>query len=214
MQSFRYGLLFLLCSLSAYARPESARADAFDYFVLALSWSPNWCLREGDRRNSEQCRPDSGHGWILHGLWPQYTRGYPEYCATAERAPSRRMTTDMADIMGTSGLAWHQWNKHGTCTGLSAEKYYEISRAAYAQITRPAIFRKLSRDVRLPASVVEEAFLKENPDITADGLTVTCKGHHIQEVRICLSKTLQPITCGPDVIRDCQLENALFTPMR
>ena len=87
--------------------PLGAKADVageFDYFVLALSWSPNWCAVEGDSRGSDQCHPLHDHGWILHGLWPQYTRGYPEYCQTTERPPSRRMTGDMADIMGTGGI--------------------------------------------------------------------------------------------------------------
>jgi ribonuclease T2 len=207
----------LLAALLGLAAPLPARADragAFDYYLLALSWSPNWCALEGDARSSPQCADQSGHGWILHGLWPQYDRGYPEYCQTAARPPSRAMTAAMADIMGTSGLAWHQWKKHGTCTGLAAEDYYALSRRAYAAVTRPAIFRKLGRPVELPARVVEEAWLEENPGIDAEGLTVTCRQRHIQEVRICLSRELEFITCGADVRRDCTLEDALFTPLR
>ena len=81
-------------------------------------------------------------------------------------------------------------------------------------MTRPAVFRKITGDIRLPASVVEEAFLKANPAMEADGVTVTCKSGYIQEVRLCLSKTLEPVPCGRDVIRDCTLDDALFTPIR
>lgn len=124
------------------------------------------------------------------------------------------MTSDMADIMGTSGLAWHQWNKHGTCSGLSARDYYALSREAYGRVTRPEVFRKLSKSVKLPAAVVEEAFLKDNPDFEPDGVTITCRSGHIQEARICLSKTLDPVPCGQDVVRDCRMKDALFTPIR
>ena len=124
------------------------------------------------------------------------------------------MTSDMSDIMGTSGLAWHQWKKHGTCSGLSARDYYTLSREAYGRVTRPEIFRKLSRTVKMPASVVEEAFLQANPDLEPDGITITCKAGHIQEARICLSKSLRPVPCGQDVVRDCRLTDALFTPVR
>ena len=124
------------------------------------------------------------------------------------------MTADMADIMGTSGLAWHQWKKHGSCTGLSAPAYYALSREAYGSITRPAVFRKLSRAVKLPASVVEEAFLKANPTFERDSITITCREGHIQEARICLSRTLKPVPCGQDVVRDCKMKDALFTPLR
>ncbi|MCP3881313.1 MAG: ribonuclease T, partial [Sulfitobacter sp.] len=102
----------------------------------------------------------------------------------------------------------------GNCTGLSATGYFDLSRQAYDAVTRPAVFRKVTGDIRLPASVVEEAFLKANPTMEADGVTVTCKSGYIQEVRLCLSKTLEPVPCGRDVIKDCTLDDALFTPIR
>jgi ribonuclease T2 len=205
-------ILLLLLALPAWA--ERGKPGEFDYYVLSLSWSPNWCAIEGDERQSDQCDARHDHGWTMHGLWPQYHRGYPEFCQTAERPPSRSMTSDMADIMGTSGLAWHQWRKHGTCTGLSAKDYYALSREAYARIVRPEIFRKLDKTVKLPASVVEEAFLKDNPTLEPDGITITCRQGHIQEARICLSKDLDPVPCGQDVVRDCRMRDALFEPVR
>jgi ribonuclease T2 len=205
--------LVLSATLTAsVARADGERAGVFDYYVLALSWSPNWCALEGDARHADQCETDAG--WILHGLWPQCHRGWPAFCPTVERAPSRRMTGDMADIMGSGGLAWHQWNKHGSCSGLTASAYYELSRQAYATVDRPPVFRSLDKPVTLPAALVEEAFIKANPDLTPDMITVTCKQGHIQEARICLSKSLSPVPCGPDVVRDCKLKDAMFTPLR
>ncbi|MEO1139789.1 MAG: ribonuclease T2 [Pseudomonadota bacterium] len=205
-------LAFLLGTTVALADGE--RAGAFDYYVLSLSWSPTWCALEGDARGSPQCDAEHDHGWVLHGLWPQYHRGWPAHCPTVERPPSRTMTNAMADIMGTSGLAWYQWKKHGTCSGLSAPDYYALTRQAYGQINRPEVFRKLKDPVKLPASVVEAAFLKANPQLKADMLTITCREGRIQEVRACLSKDLDPVPCGRDVIRDCTLEDALFAPIR
>lgn len=196
------------------AAAEGEIAGEFDYFVLALSWSPNWCALEGDALQSPQCDDAEDFGWIMHGLWPQFHQGFPAYCRTAERPPTRGMTAEMADIMGTAGLAWHQWKKHGSCTGMSAPQYYATSRAAYDEVVRPPVFRKVKQDIKLPASVVEEAFLKANPGMEKDGVTVTCKNGYIQEVRICLSKDLEPVPCGRDVVRDCTLDAALFTPIR
>ncbi|MCR8550107.1 ribonuclease T2 [Salipiger sp. P9] len=204
-------LLLLLVS-ATLARADGETAGEFDYYVLSLSWSPTWCALEGDARRSPQC--DTDHGWILHGLWPQYHRGYPSYCHSPQRAPTRAMTAEMADIMGTSGLAWHQWKKHGACTGLSAEAYYSLARRAYEAVRRPAVFRKLKDPVTLPATLVEEAFLKENPGLEPDMLTITCKSGRIQEARLCLSKALDPVPCGQDVIRDCTMTNALLDPVR
>lgn len=202
-------LIGLMLMVSA-AQAQSDKPGVFDYYVLSLSWSPNWCALEGKARQSPQCDADADFGWVLHGLWPQYHRGWPSFCQSSERPPSRSMTRDMADIMGTSGLAWHQWKKHGSCSGLSPASYYDLSRQAYEGFTRPEVFRKLTKDVRLPARVVEEAFLKENPELEPDMLTVTCRDGHIQEVRICLSKTLDPVPCGRDVVRDCTLNDAMF----
>ncbi|WP_299208585.1 ribonuclease T2 [uncultured Tateyamaria sp.] len=207
----RVVLIWLAMAAGAWAQDRSGE---FDYYVLSLSWSPNWCAYEGDARGSDQCDARHDHGWILHGLWPQYHRGWPEYCQTAERPPSRAMTRDMADIMGTSGLAWHQWKKHGVCSGLSAPAYYALSRKAYGRVVRPPVFRKLDETVKLPASLVEEAFLQSNPSMEADGVTITCRDGHIQEARICLSRDLDPVPCGQDVARDCRAKDALFTPVR
>ncbi len=209
-----FACLMIWMTASAMAQAEGEVAGEFDYYVMSLSWSANWCALEGDARQSPQCDAATGNGWILHGLWPQFHRGYPSYCQTIHRPPSRSLTAEMADIMGTPGLAWHQWKKHGTCTNLSAADYYTLSRTAYRRITRPDIFRKLTRDIRLPASVVEEAFLKANPTVEPDGITITCKQGYIQEARICLSRELDPVPCGRDVVRDCTLGDALFTPMR
>ena len=114
--------------LGSFAFAKGERSGEFDYYVLSLSWAPTWCAIEGDARQSPQCEAD--FGWVMHGLWPQYYRGWPSYCPTTERNPSRSMTRDMADVMGTSGLAWHQWNKHGVCSGLTASDYYALAREA------------------------------------------------------------------------------------
>ncbi len=202
-------LIALLLPVAAWA--EGDRAGAFDYYVMALSWSPNWCDREGG--DSPQCAPERDLGWILHGLWPQHEVGWPSDCRTGARNPSRAETGAMADIMGSGGLAWHQWKKHGRCSGLSSRDYFALSREAYGRVTRPEVFRRLGDTVKLPARVVEEAFLEANPALSADMLTVTCKNRQIQEVRICLTRDLSPRICGRDVRRDCTQSDALLHPI-
>lgn len=196
------------------AQADGERAGAFDYYVLSLSWSPNWCMHEGDARESPQCAQGTGFGWVLHGLWPQYEQGWPSYCPSNFRAPSRSDTAAMADIMGSSGSAWHQWRKHGVCSGLDAQDFYRLARLAYENIARPPAFRGRTQSIRLPASVVEQAFLQSNPNLGADMITITCKGNAIQEARICLNRALEPRVCGADVIRDCRHETALLRPIR
>ena len=204
-------ILLALLMLAAPAFADGEEAGAFDYYVLALSWSPSWCAIEGDSRGAEQCETDAG--WTLHGLWPQHERGWPSFCRTGERDPSRGVTGAMADIMGSSGLAWHQWKKHGRCSGLPAEDYFRLSRLAYEGIARPGILRRVEEPVRLPPAVIEEAFLEANPDLSADQITITCKQGFIQEARVCLTRDLEPRRCGADVIRDCAYD-AVLEPVR
>lgn len=207
----RHLLVILLALLPLAARADGERPGDFDYYVLALSWSPNWCKLEGEARGSEQCEED--FGWVVHGLWPQYEFGWPSYCPTVERSPSRQLTAANTDLFGAGGAAWYQWKKHGVCSGLSAENYYRLAREAWARVNRPEVLRKLDRPVRLPASVIEDAFLQANPDWTADTVTITCKDGYIQEARICFTQDLEPRDCGADAVRDCTMSNALFEPV-
>ena len=128
--------------------------------------------------------------------------------------------------MGSSGLAWHQWKKHGSCSGLNANDYFSQSRKAFAAVRRPEILRKLKDPVRINPAVIEAAFvevIEKNWDkkctelvcleADGDGPPASCKANHIQEARICLTKDMTPRHCGRDVRKDCATP-ALFIPMR
>ncbi len=196
------------------ARAEGERAGEFDYYVLALSWSPTWCALEGDARGAGQCDSRRHLGWVVHGLWPQYERGWPSYCPSNARPPSRGETGAMADIMGAGGAAWYQWKKHGVCSGLGARDYFRLVRLAWERVKRPEVLRRLTDPVRLPASVVEEAFIAANPGLERDMITITCREGRIQEARICLTRDLRFRRCSAEAARDCTLSRAVLDPVR
>ncbi|TPE52270.1 ribonuclease T2 family protein [Amaricoccus solimangrovi] len=209
--------LRLLLAAAALALGAAGGASAvdpepgdFDYYVLALSWSPTWCEAEvaaGDA--PDQCAPHRDIGFALHGLWPQYDDGgWPEYCDTAERDPSRGQSAAMKDIMGSPGLAWYQWKKHGRCSGLGAAPYYDLSRRAFEKVRMPGIGGKT-----MSAEAIESAFLDANPWLAPDDLIVTCAGGKLREARICLSRDLAPQACAADVRADaCRAGAALDVP--
>ncbi len=205
-------LLWLFLALPAWA--EGERAGDFDYYILSLGWSPTWCALTGDARGDDQCDARHDYGFTLHGLWPQYELGWPSNCRTREADPSRAKTAAMADIMGSGGLAWHEWKKHGRCSGLSAENYLALAREAYSNIMIPIYFSNLQKNINITPSVVEDAFLEAAPGLDRNMITVTCEAGRIDEVRICLSKDLQPRPCGEDAARDCRMPDALMERVR
>lgn len=208
--------LLLLCAL-LFCTPAKADGEPpgqFDYYVLSLGWTPSWCATTGDARSDPQCNAGQGYGFTLHGLWPQNEAGWPSGCRTAERAPSRADTRAMADIMGSAGLAWHEWKKHGSCSGLNARGYYALARKAYEGIHIPRYFKALPRTAKIPTPVIEAAFIEANPALNRDMITVTCSGRRIAEVRICLTKDLQPRDCAADTLLDCRLPDPLMEPVR
>ena len=119
----------------------------------------------------------------------------------------------MGDLMDP-GLALYQWRKHGRCSGLSARDYYATMRKAVEGIAIPGPFDDLPRDITLPPTVVEDAFLEANPGLTGDAVTVTCKAQALAEVRICLTPDLRLRDCAPDVRQDCPLPRVLMEKVR
>lgn len=208
----RSWLFWLLLALPASADGE--RAGDFDYYVLSLGWSPTWCALTGDARGDDQCDARHDYGFTLHGLWPQYESGWPSFCRTEQRDPTRAETAAMADLTGSSGLAWHEWKKHGRCSGLSAREYFAASRQAFNSTTLPPYFMTLQKDIKLPTALVEDAFIESNPALDRNMITVTCEADRIDEVRICLTKDLEPRACGEDAVRDCRMRDALMAKVR
>jgi ribonuclease T2 len=104
--------------------------------------------------------------------------------------------------------------KHGSRSGLSAKECFAKSRKANRTITQPKFLNRLDELVRVPASVIEDVFVQSNPFRERDMITITCGQGYIQEAWVCLSKSLQPVPYGRDVIKDCKMKNALFPPSR
>jgi ribonuclease T2 len=184
-----------LVAFALAAAAPAASAQDFDYYLLALTWTPSFCAAEGDARDRAQCDEGRDLGFTLHGLWPQYEEGWPEFCDSAARDPSRRDTAAMADIMGDAGLAWYQWKKHGRCSGLSARDYFDQARFAYALLSLP------DPGSEATAAEVEAGFLAANPELDPEDVIVTCRADLLREVRICLDRDLTPRPCGEDVLR-------------
>jgi ribonuclease T2 len=202
----------LLAASSGGAAAQD-KPGAFDFYLLSLSWSPTFCARESGARGSKQCSAEPDFGFIVHGLWPQHERGYPENCAAgeAERVPGR-LAGAMLDIMPDWGLVQHQWRRHGTCTGLSMAEYFETTRAAWGRVKMPAEFGAVSEARTLSARDIEDAFIAANQGLAANGIAVSCEDGWVEEVRICLTRDLAFRACEEVDRRGCRQRSLKLPP--
>jgi ribonuclease T2 len=202
------------------APAQDSRQNApgeFDFYVLSLSWSPSFCEEAEERGNSGRAQGQcSGrpYSFVVHGLWPQYERGYPEYCQRPSPRLARNIMTSMLDLMPAPGLIYNEWDKHGTCSGLGERAYFETIRKARAGIKIPEEFLQLSEPKTISPADLEDAFVKVNPGLSTSAISVTCNRTRLSEVRICLSKDLQFRACEEIDRRACKRDEVTMPPVR
>jgi ribonuclease T2 len=197
------------------AAPAQDRAGDFDFYVLTLSWSPSWCEADPDADDSAQCTSGRPYAFVVHGLWPQRERGWPQYCdpVGAER-PSGSDVDAMLDIMPDPGLVRYQWRKHGACSGLEPDDWLALVREAYETVAIPPALRRVERYTMVEPRAVETAFRTANPGLPADGIAVTCDERRLREVRICLTRSLGFTDCPEVDRRSCRKPTVVMPPVR
>lgn len=207
----RVVLAALFCLIGLAARAEEK--PGFDFYVLSLSWSPSYCEAEGRGADPQQCRAAKPFGFIVHGLWPQRERGYPEFCSGTEREVPRGRIREILDIMPSGGLIRHEWRKHGTCSGLSQDDYFAALRDAWETVRIPAPFRQPGARRSIAPREVERLFRASNPGLPADGIAVACDDGRLDEVRICLTRDLAFRPCPEIDRRGCRAAAVALPPI-
>ena len=221
----RFGLagLLLLPLLFVVPGHESAaksynRAGQFDYYALVLSWSPSYCASRRHGKRDPQCAGGRPYAFVMHGLWPQYNRGYPKYCRMKGRAwVPKNVISSMLDIMPSSRLIIHEYKKHGTCAGLTAQAYYNKARSIFNKVAIPERYQNTSKTLLVSPREIEKDFLKANPTMTADMISVSCSRRgRLRELRICFSKSGQLQKCGinENQKRLCRQPKIALPPVR
>lgn len=197
------------------ARTDPHEAGAFDYLILALSWSPTFCDSPAGAREPMQCSAVRPYGFIVHGLWPQYERGWPESCPSTQPADVPRGVVEATlDLMPSRRLIEHQWDKHGVCVGGDPNSYFQRLRATRAMVRIPPEFERLSAPRQLTARELEASFLEANRALTPEGIVITCNRGRVREVRICFTREGAFRACGPDVRERCGDETLTMPPAR
>src|SRR5437868_1509483 len=220
MVRFVRSLFFAAVASSLYvvaASAQDARQNEpgkFDFYVLALSWSPSFCEAAGDRAQGQpQCgaRP---YAFVVHGLWPQYEKGFPEYCQVPAPRLDRNIVSSMFDVMPAPRLIFHEWDRHGTCSGLPPRAYFDTVRKARAVVKIPAEYIELKAPLTVSPAEVEQAFVNANPGLTANAIAVGCDKERLREIRVCMSRDLAFRDCGGAEQRSCKREKIVMPPLR
>jgi ribonuclease T2 len=209
-------LLFTMGTITASARhrnhSESAPGE-FDYYLLSLSWSPAFCLQSP---GAAECNGPRRFGFIVHGLWPQNERGWPEHCGEGDVPES--VVQGIADLMPARGLVFHEWSAHGTCSGLAPADFFDAVRRAYASVRLPPAFTLAGNAVEQPPESIAAAFLRANPRLPSDAVVVTCSRQgepRLREVHVCLTRNLEPRSCSADALREaCRAPSVIVPPIR
>ncbi|MFN0217922.1 MAG: ribonuclease T2 family protein [Hyphomicrobium sp.] len=195
-------------------------AGEFDYYVLSLSWSPTYCS-EASERDDTQCNRRDGRrfAFVLHGLWPQYEKGWPEACRTPRRPFVPESVIDnMLDVMPSRGLVIHEYRKHGVCSGLDAQAYFSASRRLFSSVQIPPAYRNPFETVTSTPRDLVIAFARANPNIEPNSIAVVCDGKagRLKEVRICFTKDGQSRACGENenARRLCAADSIYALPVR
>ena len=171
----------------------------FDFYVMSLSWSPDFCASNDD---PQQCSLDKKLGFVLHGLWPQYNRGYPADCSNVPLPKDAQQK--FPNLFPSTKLYTHEWDKHGTCSGLKPQDYLALAKTVKESIVIPTAYRSPAKAFRTTPDQLKADFVSANSTMSTDALAVQCSGsgRYLQELRVCFSREGQPITCSKEVQND------------
>jgi ribonuclease T2 len=207
----------LMCFAAAAQEQRRGEPGQFDFYVLALSWSPSYCEaareRTPDRAPQQQCGERPYH-FVVHGLWPQYERGFPRDCRVPAPRLNRNIVSSMLDLMPSPRLVFNEWDRHGTCSGLEPQAYFDAVRKSYASVKIPDKFLNVTNYLTVTPDEVEDAFVAANRGMSRGAVAVTCDTRRLSEVRICLSKELRFRDCPEVDRRACRRDKIAMPPMR
>ena len=207
--------LFGLGQQTAHSRNND---KPFDYYTLALSWSPTYCSSKSGKRDKAQCNSGRRFAFVVHGLWPQYENGWPKYCDTNQRWVGRGQIKRMLDIMPSKRLIIHEWKKHGSCSRLGQKGYFKLTRKLYKKLLTPARYLAPSRPLLITPETLVSDFVKTNKGLTASMLSVQCGNSRargrLSELRVCFSKNGDFRDCGHNERRKCRAETLVLPPVR
>jgi ribonuclease T2 len=160
-------------------------------FILAISWEPAFCEGASGKpecRSQSPSRADASR-FSLHGLWPD-----DQYCGVNGSDVSADKDGDWDSLPGVdlsaatkadldrvmpgtqSRLERHEWLKHGTCSGASAETYFGRAVLFLDTINNSAVGRLFASRIgnRVDGGAIRDAFDTAFGDGAGDRIRIAC----------------------------------------
>lgn len=177
-------LLTCLTSLPGLVAAKDKPGN-FNFYVLAVTDIPAFCNITNNKDKNE-CPPHTT-AFGLHGLWPQHTyNSYPSNCSTVKL--TKQEIDKWQNIFPTPKLITHEWSKHGTCSGLTPDQYFDLSEKSLTKLVIPTEYQSLTTIPATEKANVVATFLKANSGLPSNGIMVVTQKSLISEIRICLTK--------------------------
>ena len=211
-------LYVLLIATPVWAQAKGEQRGAtpgrFDFYVLALSWSPTYCANGGDQRSADQCHLGAMNDFVVHGLWPQFESGYPTECVSEEKTLPKTALETASRIYPDLRLADREWKRHGTCTARAPTDYLADISSARQRVVIPAAFKQPKNEMAIAPADVEKAFIAANPDLEPAMISIACRKAELQEVRICFTKDLKGFrACAELETASCRAPSVKVPPV-
>jgi len=175
------------------------------YYLLAISWTPQWCRTVGQKGTEQQVECGRPLGFTLHGLWPNGSAPpYPRYCRPVGGLDAGLVRRMWCRTPSTE-LLQHEWQAHGACGWRDARAYFGQSAKLFDQVVLPKV-EAIPAGERT-AGVIRAAFVAANPWLRPETIFVaTTRADDLTEVRLCYDLKYQPAACpggngAPDGLR-------------
>ncbi len=196
-------LYVILIATPVWAQAKGEQRGAlpgkFDFYVLALSWSPTYCANGGDKRSADQCHLGAMNDFVVHGLWPQFDSGYPTECVSDEKELPKTTLEAATRVFPDIRLADHEWKRHGTCTARAPADYLEDVGSARQHVVVPVSFKQPKSEFSVAPTDIEKAFIAANPGLEPTMISIGCPKAELQDVRICFTKDLKGFRACPEL---------------
>jgi len=201
--------LLLLVAPFAEAKKKHHKPPEFDYYLLSLSWAPNFCASHPSDHSSE-CTAGNHTAFVLHGLWPQSNSGAPPMSCAPASPVAKDIVDHMLQFIPTRNLIQHEWEKHGTCSGLQAADYFAKLEQAFKSVQVPHDYPDLKQNQKFSVEDVESSFATTN-HAPKDAFRISCHAGDLVGLEVCLNKDLKYQACT-QTVRECPSSQVLMRP--